>query len=122
MACAQIWWHQHYLASFRSRGSSANNHVIAEASGLLVGALAFDWFAESCRWAEDAAGVLEDELKSNTFPSGVNREMAFDYHGFVAELAVVAAAEASWAGRPLSDGSLDPAVSACSTSLPRPWM
>ena len=29
--------------------------------------------------------------------------MAFDYHGFVAELAVVAAVEADWAGRPLSD-------------------
>jgi hypothetical protein len=28
--------------------------------------------------------------------------MAFDYHGFVAELVVVAAAEASWAGRPFS--------------------
>ena len=103
VARAQIWWHQHYLASFRSRGSSANNHVIAEAAGLLVAALAFDWFAESSRWAEEAARVLEDELESNTFPSGVNREMAFDYHGFVAELAVVAAAEASWAGRPLSD-------------------
>jgi len=102
VACAQIWWHQHYLASFRSRGSSANNHVIAEAVGLLVGALAFDLFVESPRWAEEAAQVLEHELKSNTFPSGVNREMAFDYHGFVAELAVVAAAEASWAGRPLS--------------------
>ena len=68
MARAQIWWHQHYLASFRSRGSSANNHVIAEAAGLLVAALAFDWFAESSRWAEEAARVLEDELKSNTFP------------------------------------------------------
>ncbi len=103
VACAQIWWHQHYLASFRSRGSSANNHVIAEAAGLLVAALAFDQFAESSRWAEEAASVLERELRSNTFSSGVNREMAFDYHGFVAELAVVAAAEASWAGRPLSD-------------------
>ena len=28
--------------------------------------------------------------------------MAFDYHGFVTELAVVAAVEADWAGRPLS--------------------
>ena len=102
VARAQIWWHQNYLASFRSRGSSANNHVIAEAAGLLVGALAFDWFAESPRWVEEATRVLEDELRSNTFPSGVNREMAFDYHGFVAELTMVAAAEASWAGRPLS--------------------
>ena len=103
VACAQIWWHQHYLASFRSRGSSANNHVIAEAAGLLVGALGFDLFAESPGWAEEAARVLEQELRSNTFPSGVNREMAFEYHGFVAELTMVAAAEASWAGRPLSD-------------------
>ena len=103
VARAQIWWHQQYLASFRSRGSSANNHVIAEASGLLVAALAFDWFAESSRWSDEAARVLEQELKSNTFPSGVNREMAFEYHGFVAELAVVAAVEADWDGHPLSD-------------------
>ena len=103
MARAQIWWHQQYLASFRSQGSSANNHVIAEVAGHLVAALAFDWFAESPKWAEEAARALECELESNTFPSGVNREMAFDYHGFVTELAVVAAAEASWAGHPLSD-------------------
>ena len=55
------------------------------------------------RWAEEAARVLEQELTSNTFPSGVNREMAFDYHGFVTELAVVAAAEADWDGRPFSE-------------------
>ena len=102
-ARAQVWWHQQYLATFRSRGSSANNHVIAEAAGLLVAALSFDWFAESTRWRDEAAQVLEEELRRNTFPSGVNREMAFDYHGFVLELAVVAAVEAEWAGRPLSD-------------------
>jgi hypothetical protein len=102
-ARAQIWWHQQYLAHFRSRGSSANNHVIAEAAGLLVAALAFDWFAESDRWRDEAAQVLEEELRRNTFPSGVNREMAFEYHGFVLELAFVAAVEADWAGRPLSD-------------------
>jgi hypothetical protein len=103
MALAQIWWHQHYLASFRSRGSSANNHVIAEAAGLLVAALAFDWFRESPRWAADAARDLEQEMECNTFRSGVNREMAFDYHGFVAELALVAGAEADRSNRPLSD-------------------
>ncbi len=102
-ARAQIWWHQQYLASFRSRGSSANNHVIAEAAGLLVSALAFDWFAESGRWRDEAARLLEEELRRNTFPSGVNREMAFDYHGFVVELGVVAAVEAELAQRPLSD-------------------
>ncbi len=56
-ALAQIWWHQHYLANFRSRGSSANNHVIAEAAGQLVAALAFNWFEESRGWADRAAGA-----------------------------------------------------------------
>jgi hypothetical protein len=102
-ALRQIWWHQRYLAAFRSRGSSANNHVIAEAAGQLVASMAFDWFPESERWAIAAMDLLESELANNTFPSGVNKEMAFDYHGFVAELGLVAAAEAQLAGRPVSE-------------------
>jgi Heparinase II/III-like protein/Heparinase II/III N-terminus len=103
LALAQIWWHQRYLSAFRSRGSSANNHVIAEAAGQLVAGLAFPWFEESDGWTVRAAELLEMELARNTFPSGVNREMAFDYHGFVAELGLVAAVEADSAGRPLSE-------------------
>jgi Heparinase II/III-like protein/Heparinase II/III N-terminus len=104
-ALTQIWWHQRYLDRFRSRGSSANNHVIAEAAGQLVASLAFDWFEESERWAARAAALLEDELAKNTFPIGVNREMAYEYHGFVAELGLLAAIEADRAGRPLSTDS-----------------
>jgi hypothetical protein len=102
LALQQIWWHQQYLATFRSKGSSANNHVVAEAAGQLVAALAFSWFEESERWANEARDLLEDELSKNTFPSGVNRELAFDYHGFVAELGLIAAVEADRAGRPLT--------------------
>ena len=32
LALRQIRWHQEYLAAFESKGSSANNHVIAEAA------------------------------------------------------------------------------------------
>ncbi len=106
-ALAQIWWHQTYLDAFRSRGSSANNHAIAEAAGQLVAALAFPWFRESPRWADSSARLLQRELARNTFPSGVNREMAFEYHGFVAELGLAAAAEAERAGRPLDDPTKD---------------
>ena len=55
LAVQQIRWHQEYLAAFRSRGSSANNHVVAEAAGQLVASCAFPWFAESDRWRESAA-------------------------------------------------------------------
>ena len=101
LAVAQIRWHQRYLAGFRSRGSSANNHVIAEAAGQLVASCAFGWFPESERWRRQSARLLEDELIRNTFSSGINRELASDYHGFVAELGLFAAVEAAAAGRPL---------------------
>jgi hypothetical protein len=105
LARQQIWWHQTYLSGFRSRGSSANNHVVAEAAGQLVAALAFPWFAESTAWADEAASLLQRELANNTFPSGVNRELAFDYHGLVAELGLIAGVEADQAGRPLPDAT-----------------
>ena len=41
----------------------------------------------------------------NTFASGVNRELATDYHGFVAELAYVAALEADSFGVALADST-----------------
>lgn len=101
-ALAQLRWHQEHLAAFRSRGSSANNHVIAEAVGRVAAACAFPWFAESEGWRRDATSELERELAANTFPSGVNRELATDYHRFVTELGLVALVEAEAAGHPLS--------------------
>lgn len=106
-ALAQIWWHQRYLAAFPSRGSSANNHVVAEACGRLVAACAFPWFPDSDAWRRDAAGQLERQLRANTFPSGVNRELATDYHRFVTELGLVAATEAAAAGHPLDRSTWD---------------
>ncbi len=102
LAVRQIRWHQQYLAAFRSRGSSANNHVIAEAAGQLVASCAFPWFPESGRWRRSAARLLERELIKNTFPSGVGRELASDYQCFVAELGLVAAVEAGASQHPLS--------------------
>src|SRR4029077_553522 len=80
LAVRQIGWHQQYLSAFRSRGSSANNHVIAETVGGLVGACAFPWFRESGQWRAAASAELEVQLAANTFPSGANREQATDYH------------------------------------------
>jgi hypothetical protein len=105
LAVAQIRWHQQYLAGFRSRGSSANNHVIAEAAGQLAGSCAFAWFDESDRWRRQSARLLEAELLHNTFPSGVGRELASDYQGFIAELGLLAAVEAAAAGHPVGDAA-----------------
>ena len=102
VALRQIRWHQQYLDAFRSRGSSANNHVIAEAAGQLVASCAFPWFSESDRWRRKSARLLERQLIRNTFPSGIGRELASDYHCFVAEAGFLGAVEAEVAGHPLS--------------------
>jgi hypothetical protein len=102
LALRQIRRHQEYLAAFRSRGSSANNHVIAEAAGQLVASCAFPWFPHSGRWRRRSARLLERELLRNTFPSGIGRELATDYQCFVAELALLAAVESEAAGYPLA--------------------
>jgi Heparinase II/III-like protein/Heparinase II/III N-terminus len=104
-AVRQIAWHQEYLAGFVSRGSSANNHVLAEAAGQLAAASAFPWYAHSAGWRSDAAELLEREFAANTFPSGINRELATDYHRFVLELVLVAAVEAACSGTRLSAGT-----------------
>ena len=86
----------------------------------MVAALAFPWFEESTAWADESASLLQRELASNTFPSGVNRELAFDYHGLVAELGLIAGIEADRAGRPLPTRPGGP-WAACSMWPPPAW-
>lgn len=101
-ALRQIAWHQEFLAAFPSRGSSANNHVVAEAAGRLAAACAFPWYDRSPEWRRSAAALLERELAANTFDDGLNRELATDYHRFVLELGLLAAVEADAHGCELS--------------------
>ncbi|WP_221359668.1 heparinase II/III family protein [Streptomyces beigongshangae] len=101
VALDQIWHHQRWLAAFPSRGSSANNHAVAEAAGQLAAACAFGWFPASARWRADALRSLDRRLRTNTFGSGLNRELATEYHGLVLELGLAAVAEADAAGVPV---------------------
>ncbi|MFF8774343.1 alginate lyase family protein [Kitasatospora sp. NPDC015120] len=101
VALDQIWHHQRWLAAFPSRGSSANNHVIAEDAGQFAAACAFGWFPSSPRWRSAALRSLERNLRANTFPSGLNRELATEYHGLVLELGLAAVAEADAAAVPV---------------------
>jgi hypothetical protein len=95
----QLYHHQHWLAAFRSRGSSANNHLVAEAAGLFAASCAFPLFAQSERWRRRCAQILEREIVAQNFASGLNREQATEYHGFVAELFLAAAIEGELSGQ-----------------------
>ncbi|ADJ42373.1 hypothetical protein AMES_0551 [Amycolatopsis mediterranei S699] len=101
----QLWHHQNWLETLRSHGSSANNHVIAEDAGLLAAACAFGWFPESAGWRAAAMRSLDVQLARNTFASGLNAELASEYHGLVLELGLAAAIEADAAGTPVPDST-----------------
>ena len=103
----QLYWHQKLLALLPSHGSSANNHLIAEMTGLFVASSAFDWFEESPHWRIRSAEELTRALRTQTAPSGLNRELATDYHGFVLELALVAGVEDVLADATLGVGYWD---------------
>lgn len=104
-ALHQLWWHQRWLVALPSRGSSANNHAVAEQAGLLASACAFDWFPESARWAERAMAALDRHLRHNTYGSGLNAELATEYHGLVLELGLAGVVEADAAGMEIPDSS-----------------
>lgn len=97
----QLHAHQSWIAAFYSRGTSANNHVVAEMAGLLAASLAFPLFDASGRWANLATATLTREVERQTFPDGLNREMAAEYHVFALELFLIAGCEADAAGAPL---------------------
>lgn len=99
----QLRHHHEYLAAFPSRGSSANNHLIAEAAGQFTAASAFDVFPESAAWRDRAGRTLTTALADQVHPSGLHKELATEYHGFVLELALVAAVEGEVHGHGLGD-------------------
>lgn len=99
----QLHHHQEYLARLRSHGSSANNHIIAEAAGQFAACCAFPYFAETASWRDEAAAVLRREVRLQTFDSGLNRELATSYHVFVLELFLAAAVEGEASEYPLGD-------------------
>jgi hypothetical protein len=97
----QLRHHQQWLAALPSRGSSANNHLVAEAAGQFVAASAFPVFRESRAWQSQSADILRREAVAQTFPSGINRELASEYQGLVLELFLAAAIEGELAGSTL---------------------
>ena len=98
----QLGRHHQWITGLGSHGSSANNHVIAEAAGQFVAASAFPLFADSTEWRDRAAEQLARELAAQTFPDGLNRELASEYHGFVLELGLAAWVEAVLTGHPVA--------------------
>lgn len=80
-----VYQHQWLLARRMSSGSSANNHLIYEATGLYLATCSMPWFSESAEWRAKARAILQREFRSQTFESGINRELGSGYNAYVLE-------------------------------------
>lgn len=93
-----VYQQQCFIEATFSRGSSGNNHLIGEMAGLFCSSLVWPYFDRSMRQQKLAKRILEREIPRQTYPSGINREMAFSYHIFVLEFALMTLLEGKMNG------------------------
>ena len=85
-----IYRHCHFIPRHWSRHSSANNHLLGEATGLFVAASTWPLWRQSAAWERQARAELAREALAQTFADGVNKEQAIWYHHAVADMMLVA--------------------------------
>ena len=85
-----IYQHCHFIAGHWSRHSSANNHLLGEATGLFIASLTWPLWPESPRWQRQAHAELARETLLQIFEDGVNKEQAVWYHHAVADMLLTA--------------------------------
>jgi hypothetical protein len=83
-----IYDHCVYSISNPSKFSSANNHLIAEYSGLFVAAVCWP-FKESSQWTTYAQNGLEKEIVHQHSDNGINREEAAEYIQFITDFFLI---------------------------------
>jgi hypothetical protein len=83
-----IYDHCVFSISNPSKYSSANNHLIAEYSGLFVAAICWP-FKESAKWSTYAQKGLEKEIIQQHSENGINREEASEYIQFITDLFLI---------------------------------
>jgi hypothetical protein len=82
--------HCHFIAGHLSRYSSANNHLLGELLGLLLGATTWPCWPESGRWRTQALREFEEQALLQNGVDGVNREHAIWYQHEVADMMLLA--------------------------------
>jgi hypothetical protein len=96
-----LWQHARWALRDHSFGSSANNHLIGEATGLVAIGLLAPELADSETWVARGLAWLETEAERQILPDGAGAEQAYAYHLFVCDLIALVAALLEARGREL---------------------
>ncbi len=84
-----IYRHMHFIRGWLSRGSSANNHLIGEASGLFTACITWPYWDECSPWRIRARDILEEEVRRQVHSDGVDAEQAVSYQQFVLDFLLI---------------------------------
>ena len=85
-----VYQHAEFIRGWLSLHSSANNHLIGEATGLFVAGLAWPHWPAAKSWRSAGKLILEREALVQNAPDGVNREQALWYQQFVLDFLLTA--------------------------------
>ncbi len=80
--------HVRFIDTHWARYSSANNHTIAEAVGVLAAVCTWPALLPEQGWRRRARAMLHTECARQVAEDGVHQEQALSYHAFVLELLV----------------------------------
>ena len=84
-----VYQHAHAIRGWFSAHSSANNHLIGEATGLFIAGITWPHWPEAREWVAASKKILEREAIAQNAPDGVNREQAVWYQQFVLDMLVL---------------------------------
>ena len=99
-----MYRHCHFVSRNLSPGSSANNHLVGEALGLLAAATALPRFPESDRWGDAALKILSREAELQFHPDGIDKEQSVYYQATVTDMLVIALCLCRQAGKAIPPG------------------
>ncbi len=78
-----VYLHLWEITRKYSQSSSANNHLIGEATGVFIATSYFDDLPGSAQWQMESHKIIADEIAKQTYADGCGREQALGYHLFV---------------------------------------
>ena len=82
--------HGRYLSKHLSYFSSPYNHIIGEATGLLLLSILLDGYPDAQRWQELAFAVFQEFAPKQFYQDGFSKEQAISYHYYTLAFLILA--------------------------------
>lgn len=81
-----LYVHGRHIANNLEFGEIRGNHYLSDVVGLVYLGVFFQETKEGEKWLEKGLSALEDEMKFQVYPDGVDFEASINYHRLVTEL------------------------------------